>query len=96
MTLIRRYDRKDTMLLGIMWTYSNDELFFPVDKWASLPVTMDLIKRTVLQAAAKMFNLLGFHSLFTIPTKIGLKTVEIRMPCGMTHSIKKNVTSGET
>lgn len=62
-----------TMLLGMLWKHSKDMLSFPVEKWASLPDNTYLTKRTVLQAAAKIFDPLGLLSPFTIRAKIGFQ-----------------------
>lgn len=44
-----------------------------MEKWASLPDDICLTKRTVLQAAAKIFDPLGLLSPFTIRAKIGFQ-----------------------
>ena len=57
-------------ILGLNWDTDSDEIYFEFEKIIDLAWKLPLTKRSVLKLSAKIFDPLGFLSLFTINLKI--------------------------
>ena len=53
-------------ILGLNWDTDSDEIYFEFEKITDLARQLPLTKRSVLKLSAKIFDLLGFLSVFTI------------------------------
>ena len=57
-------------ILGLNWDMDSDEIYFEFEKIVDLARKLPLTKRSVLKLLAKIFDPLGFLSVFTINLKI--------------------------
>ena len=57
-------------ILGLNWDTDSDEIYFEFEKIVDLARKLPLTKRSVLKLSAKIFDPLGFLSVFTINLKI--------------------------
>ena len=56
-------------ILGLNWDTDSDEIYFEIERIIDLARKLPLTKRSVLKLLAKIFDPLGFLSVFTINLK---------------------------